>query len=477
MNAQPARPLDNPATPPPRADPTHRPRAARTHRPTCRRVRKLRSTASAGGGSRRMRAILFSWLLLAAGLTAVNAAEARPAAAAPPVQPWFPKAPPLPPPAGQVIRVSTVDELFRAAGQVQPGGTILVADGRYMMPRYFELRTDDVTLRSESGNRDAVVLDGSQSRHNELVGITGCSGVTIADLTIQNIRANGFKINSDRHTTRVTIYNCVIHNIWQRGVKGPAVRAQDRDSFRPSDCRIQYCLFYNDRPKRFEDDPADRPDNFDGNYVGGIDAMYPRRWIISDNVFIGIRGRTGSGRGAVFLWQHAEDCIVERNIIIDCDSGICLGNSYKPADVQVHCTGVIVRNNFITRAPQQGILADYTLNCRIIHNTIHDPTARLQRLIRLVHDNDGLQVANNLLSGPPMRIETTSTMRIQLNLTMVLTDAFVDVQGGNLRLNRRVPQVVEAGPPLADVPADIDGRPRPRTGRVTVGAAEWPGER
>ena len=33
----------------------------------------------------------------------------------PPVQTWFPKAPPLPAPSGQVIRVATVDELFRAA--------------------------------------------------------------------------------------------------------------------------------------------------------------------------------------------------------------------------------------------------------------------------------------------------------------------------------------------------------------------------
>ena len=115
-------------------------------------------------------------------------------------------------------------------------------------------------MRSASGRREKVVLDGARSQHGELVGITGCSGVTIADLTIQNIKWNGFKINSDRHTTQVTIHNCIIHNIWQRGVKGPAVRPEDRDTFRPSDCRIQYCLFYNDRPKQFSDDPADTPE-------------------------------------------------------------------------------------------------------------------------------------------------------------------------------------------------------------------------
>ena len=52
-------------------------------------------------------------------------------------------------------------------------------------------------------------------------------------------------------------------------------------------------------------DPRDTAENFGGNCVGGIDAMYVRRWVISDNVFAGIRGRTGAGRGCVFLWQES----------------------------------------------------------------------------------------------------------------------------------------------------------------------------
>jgi hypothetical protein len=389
----------------------------------------------------------------------------------PPAQPWFPKAPPLPEPAGQVIRVATVDQLFRAAEEVKPGGTIVLADGHYLMPRYFELHTDRVTMRSASGRRERVVLDGAQSRHGELVGITGCSGATIADLTIQNIKWNGFKINSDRHTTQVTIHNCVIHNIWQRGVKGPAVRPEDRDTFRPSDCRIQYCLFYNDRPKQFSDDPADTPGNFGGDYVGGIDAMFPRRWTISDNVFLGIQGRTRQARGAVFLWHDARDCVVERNFVIDCDSGICLGNSHKPADIEVHCRGCTVRNNFAVRCPENGILADYTRDCKIVHNTIHDPAARLKRLIRLVHDNDGLVVANNLVSGPPMRVETTSPIDARGNVTGDFTGDFRDAGAGDLHLARSVSTVVDAAASLPEVPRDVDGQTR--DAKPDVGADEW----
>ena len=183
---------------------------------------------------------------------------AAPVDAAPQIS-RLPRAPKLPPPEGQVIRVSTVAQLFQAASDVRPGGTILVADGHYMMPRYFELRTDDVTLRSQSGDRHKVILDGAESRHGELVGVRACSGVTFADLTIQNIRHNGFKLNSNFGVQRMMIHNCVIHNIWQRGVKGVTVPTDRPEIQPPQGCRIQHCLFYNDRPKRFEDDSTDTP--------------------------------------------------------------------------------------------------------------------------------------------------------------------------------------------------------------------------
>lgn len=390
---------------------------------------------------------------------AVQAGAAEPAVV--PHRPWFPKATPLPKPAGEVIRVATVEQLFAAADKVQPGGTILVAEGRYRLPRFFELRTDGVTLRGESGNRDKVVLDG-EGRLGELVGITRAAGVTIADLTIQNATWNGFKINSDKGATRVTIHNCVIHNIWQRGIKGPAVPKDMREQQKlPADCRVQFCLFYNDRPKRFTDDPADRPENFNGNYVGGIDVMYPKGWTISDNVFLGIQGRTREARGAVFLWHDAQDCLVERNIVVDCDCGICLGNSHRPPGIAIHCTRCVVRNNFVVRCPENGILADYTRECKILHNTIHDPNPRLRRLIRLVHDNDGLVVSNNLLSGPAMRIESASPMTVENNRTKEMGGFFVSPADGDLHLKPGGLTAAGTVKRLADVSEDIDRSLRP----------------
>ncbi len=325
---------------------------------------------------------------------------------------WFPKAPPLPMAQVDVIDVATVEQLFQAAQNVKPGGTIRVADGHYMMPRFFQITTDRVTLRGASGNRNEVILDGLQSKDGELVGITGCHDVTIADLTIQNIKWNGFKINSNLGADRVTIHNCVIHNIWQRGVKAPAV-PKDKQHLSPLRCSIQYCLFYNDRAKRFSDDETDTPSTFDGNYIGGIDAKNTVNWTISDNVFIGIQGRTREGRACIYISENGRRCQIERNTCIDCDIGIALGNpslGYSPLQA-IDCE---VRNNLVWNCPETGILACYTIDCRIVGNTIHEPESHRKRLIWLQRSNDGLEVSDNLLVGAPV-LTTTSSQTVQRN--------------------------------------------------------------
>ena len=385
----------------------------------------------------------------------------------PPVQKWFPVAPALPKANGPAVLVSNVQEMIQSINQAKAGQTIFIEDGHYMMPRYVEISADNVTLRSASGHRERVIIDGAESRHRELLGVRACSGVTIADLTIQNIQCNGFKINSETNVQNLTIYNCIIHNIWQRGIKGVRVPKEDRDAIRPKNCRIQYCLFYNDRPKRLSDDPADIAK---GNYIAGIDVMFAKDWIISDNVFVGIQGRTYEGRGAVFIWHDSQDCVIERNIIIDCDVGLQLGNPYKPDEIQYHCVRCIARNNFITRAPEAGIVAVYTKDCKILNNTIQDPASKLHRLVRTVFTNDGLLIANNLLSGPGIRNESESKITFLNNVIKDISDYFIDPARGNLHLKSNATEAIDKGKTMAQVVEDIDGQRR--DSKPDIGADE-----
>lgn len=418
-----------------------------------------------------VRAAGFALLIILAASSGVVSAEQGGAGEDwvlnPPEQSWFPKAPALARAKGSVVEVSDVGGLIRAIEEARPGETILLADGHYMMPRYVRIAADNVTLRGASGHRERVVIDGAQSRHGELLGISACSGVIIADLSIQNIKWNGFKINSETNVQKLTIYNCIIHNIWQRGVKGVKVPKANREAVRPKQCRIQYCLFYNDRPKRLSDDEADIAK---GNYIAGIDVMFAKDWVISDNVFIGIQGRTYEGRGAVFIWHDSQDCVVERNIIIDCDVGLQLGNPHRPSEIQHHCVRCIARNNFITRAPEAGIVTVYTKDCKLLNNTIHEPQSRMGRLIRTVFTNDGLLIANNLISGPRMSVQSAGNVTLLNNLVKDLTGVFVDPERGNLHLRDAATDVVDQGAAIDEVVDDIDGESR--VGRPDIGADE-----
>ncbi len=378
-------------------------------------------------------------------------------------QDWLPQAPPLPAPEGQVLRAETVRQIFDAVANLEPGGTVLVADGRYEMPRSLHLRTDGATLRGESGDRSKVVLDFAESRHGEGVCISYATGVTVADLTVANVYWNAIKINSDHDVHRATIYNVVSRNAWQRHVKGPGIPDKDGRPQYNQGSRIQYCLFYNDRPKRPGDDPyedGNEGQRFGFNYIGGIDVMRASGWTISDNVFVGIRGRTREGRGAIFLWHHTRDSVVERNIIIDCDLGIALGNASGRGELR-HAENMMVRNNFITRAPQGGIVAIHTRDCRIVHNTVHEPDSRLHRLVRAVFANDGLVLRNNLLSGPGIRIGADiGEVTVENNRVEPMTGYFVDPARGNLRLTPEAVNAIGRAAPTDEAETDIDGRPR-----------------
>jgi hypothetical protein len=91
-------------------------------------------------------------------------------------------------------------------------------------------------------------------------------------------------------------------------------------------------------------------------------------------------------------------------------------------------------------------------------------------LIRLVHDNDGLVVGNNLLSGPAISVETESGVGMAGNVNREMGEAFADPGMGDLHLKAPVDGIVDAADPAAAEAADFDGQPR--DGKPDVGADE-----
>ncbi|HKS37703.1 MAG TPA: right-handed parallel beta-helix repeat-containing protein, partial [Verrucomicrobiae bacterium] len=284
------------------------------------------------------------------------------------VPPWFPKAPPLPPSKGEVIRVATADELLAAVERAEPGRTILLADGDYKVPRVIVLqRKKDLSIRSASADPAKVTLRGkgwdSNARGDDILHIGNCDGVTIADLTFADCRSYGIKVEAENAPRNIHIYNCRFRDIGVRAIKGSAGRDPNVRAMKGS---IRYCAFENTRVP-----PADWL--YGGNYISAIDMMALDDWTISDNVFRNIKGHTGGGRAAIFIWVRSRQIVVERNLIIDCDRGVAFGNpGQSTADTAgerlVYVADGIIRNNFITGGPDCGIELWHAEGIKVFNN-------------------------------------------------------------------------------------------------------------
>ncbi|MCF7972262.1 MAG: right-handed parallel beta-helix repeat-containing protein [Phycisphaerae bacterium] len=382
---------------------------------------------------------------------------------------WFPKAEPLPAPAGEVISVATVNELFTAIEQVGPGGTILMADGSYRLPRVIRLVDKrDITLRSVSGDPASVVLSGrgwdSEAEGDDILHIAHSEGVTIADLTLSDCRSYGIKVEAENAPRDIHIYNCRFRDIGVRAIKGSA--GQDPE-VRAVNGSVRYCQFENTRVP-----PEDWL--FGGDYIAAIDMMALDHWTFSDNTFRNIKGRHGGARAAIFIWVRSRHVTVERNLMVNCDRGVAFGNpGQSTANIGgkalVYVSDAMIRNNFIAGGPDCGIELWYAQHIQVYNNSIWRPEQNWGRGIRIGTGTRDTHIANNLVHGE-IRLEGGEA-RLNHNLCARLDSYFTDPGTGDLSLTAAATGAIDQGVTLVEVTDDI--RLQPRHEPVDLGAWEF----
>jgi hypothetical protein len=307
------------------------------------------------------------------------------------------------------------------------------------------------------------------------VMVSGADDVLIADLTCRNSEGHGVHVQPHIGAQRTRIYNVKFQNIWTRAVKGShpklgyePVGAHRREILRkrPTGGEIRYCLFVNDRRK------ANARDGFRGDYVGGIDMMWLKDWVIADNVFIGIRGRNGGGRGAIFIWVHSEDVVAERNIIINCDRGIAFGN---PSGSRPHMIRGIARNNFIVGGAGKAVEMCRTVDTRAYHNTVYTDNRGRTRGVHFFQGSKGGRFFNNIVHGP---VNLEAGVVAGDNIVGDCTGWFVNPAIGDLHLTGKARAALGEARSLAEVPEDFDGqrrKPKPDIGADEVLRPAKPG--
>ena len=376
------------------------------------------------------------------------------------------KAPPLPPPAGNVVWARDAAGLRRALEGAAPDSTVMVADGTYRLTEFIYMRDRrNVVVRGASGDPSRVVLSGRgwdrRDEQDDILRIGGGRNVTIAHLTFADCHSYGIKVEAEGRPENIHVYDCRFRDIGMRAIKGSTSIAG-----RAAGGSIRYCRFENTRVP-----PADWL--FGGDYITAIDMMALDGWTISDNFFKDIRGRNGNARGAVFVWVRSRNVTVERNLIVGCDRGVSFGNPSGSSAFQEgspHVSDSVVRNNFIVAGKDAGIELWWAENVRVHHNTVWREDAggwglrgggERWKIARI-------DAANNLVRGT---IQLSGGVDLRNNVSGGLDGFFVDPKAGDLRLTGAAVQAVGRAVPLPDVKEDFEGCPRDAA--PDVGASEF----
>ncbi|MFW6158222.1 MAG: hypothetical protein ACOC8E_02555, partial [Planctomycetota bacterium] len=258
--------------------------------------------------------LLGNALFCVALLAVVAQAGDAPVRISAPDLPYTWTAPALPAAKGRIVRCSTAAELRRALRGRARDVTVLLADGTYKLERGLVLNgARNVVIRSASGKRDEVVLQGigmahkrGRRRYSGIQWSARSRGLLLAHLTIRDFPYHGIHVSGDD----VHIRNCRFVDMGQQLIKVNAVGER-----RPENGLVEYCLIeYTDRL-------------WGGNYTQGISIVNGKTWTIRHNVFRRIRGAKGAGTGgpALLIWNGTEHAAAVGNVIVDCDCGIAFG--------------------------------------------------------------------------------------------------------------------------------------------------------
>jgi hypothetical protein len=386
----------------------------------------------------------------------------------------------LPAPAGRVIEVtaSQAGSLQEIVDRARPGDTIELADGLYSLLHTLVLRTPRVTLRSKSGNRGGVFLDGRYSI-GDLILVQE-SDVMVADVTLTRSSWHLVHVVPERSS----ISSVVLHNL--HGIDGGEQFIKvNQGSGTFAENGVVRC-------SSFDLTDAGRANIRNNCYTGGIDIHQARGWHIYSNTFSGFWCGNGLSEHAIHVWTGSRDTLVERNVIVNSARGIGFGlgssregRTYEDSACSGvsfvgHYRGAIINNFVMANDPRlfasdggfdTGIGLEQSCETAVLHNTVASTVAPRSSSIEWRFAHTSAIVANNLVTHSLVPRDGARAEVIG-NVANAPLTLFVDVAAGNLRLLPNATIAIDKAAPLGEpLSSDIDGEPRGVA--ADVGADEY----
>jgi hypothetical protein len=398
--------------------------------------------------------------------------------------------PPLPPASGATVTVSTVSGLVNAVNSATSGLTILIADGTYALNGAY-LRIDDpgVTLRSASGDRESVVLDGGYQT-TEIVQVVA-SNVTIANLTLQRAVYHPIHVSAadNADTLNTLIYNVHLIDPGQQALK-----------INQNSAYTHYADNGTVACSRIELTDAGRPHIWEINgscYTGGVDGHQAKGWVVRDNTIQGFWCSSGLSEHAIHFWTGSRDTLVERNDLRDNARGIGFGLGQTISNWRTYaddpCQGItdaghyrgIIRNNMVFAGRSEllssqsgfdcGICLEQSCKTSVLQNTVVSTQAPFSS-IDWRFAKSQVSIYNNLVSHN-LRQRDGATASLGGNLENAPASLFVNAADGDLHLLPAATQAIDQGVALASGACDddFDGELRPLVSGRDIGADEYNG--
>ena len=389
---------------------------------------------------------------------------------------------------GNIISVNNgqISELQNIIDSASSGDVVLFEDGVYALNGVsLWIRTPGISLRSASGNPDAVVLDGNY-QSTEIITIAA-SNVTIAEITIQKAFTHPIHVvaTGNVDTINTNLYRLKIFDAREQAIK---INTEKQGGYSDNGTLACSSITLTDTGR-----PLVNPDT-GGCYTGGIDAHQARGWSVRDNLIEGFWCNTGLAEHAIHFWRGGRDNIVERNVLRNNARGVGFGltdNGTARTYSDNYCSqtttpyighyGGIIRNNTI-HVSSQGLLSSAAgFDCGIclasackaivVHNSIVSTGNTSSSIEWRFSGSSEVEIMNNLTSHS-LRARNGGSASLSGNLENANLNLFVNASSGDLHLSPNAASAIDKGTPLAPGLSDFDFENDVRDSTPDIGADE-----
>jgi hypothetical protein len=362
------------------------------------------------------------------------------------------------------ITVSTAAELQSAVTTANNSGgntTILLADGTYSVSDTLYVNAPNVTIASQSGIRENVIIQGDAMSSTAKIGNVirvAASNFQLNGVTVQRSGWHAIQIAGETNAQAPIIRNCILRDTYEQLFK-VSLDATNYPGVTSNNGLVENCVF--------EYSAGIGPQY----YIGGVDAHGSQGWTIRNNTFRSIISPSGGvAEFAVHFWDGSANNTVEKNLIVNCDRGIGFGMDSRGN------TGGIIRNNMIYHAANAGQYADVAIslmespNSQIYNNTVYMDNSFPWAIEYRFTTTTNALIVNNLTNRPIISRDG-GTGTVTTNVTSAVGTWFLNPSAGDLHLASAIAGVVGAGQPVSGLIDDFDGQPR--SGSIDIGADQY----